>query len=253
MFRPLIIILGGALIGIMINTLYEKIIQRNNDRLLDIIFSSFTIEYAILIGCITSINVNLIVYFSVLTIFLIISKFIKNRVNIMALIFIIIYIISIYLNNYEFANTYELSKTFSYTLMDYMIGRGAGGIASTHIIFLLLALFGLYMTNNNKTAITISSLISLIITLLIISFFQKSDIIDIIFHNNYLFIFGLVATDSVTSSYTLEGMIVFGVLIGLLTGIISIFNPIIAPFIAILVVSLFNILLDKYSYILKKH
>lgn len=252
LFKPLIIVFGGAIIGAIINLFYEKIIKKNKGNLVNVIFSSFTIEYAILIGCVSSINVNLLIYFSVLTIILFISKFMNNRINIMCLIFLIIYGISYFLNDYSYANNYELSKNFSYTIMDYFIGRGSGGLASTHIIFLILAMVGLFITNNNKTDITLTSIITVVVCLLIISVFNKRDVIEIIFHNNYLFIFSLIATDSVTSSYTKYGMMIYGTLIGIITAIISIINPITAPFIAILVVSLFNILIDKYSYVLKK-
>jgi Na+-translocating ferredoxin:NAD+ oxidoreductase RnfD subunit len=134
--------------------------------------------------------------------------------------------------------------------MDYFIGRDIGGIASTHIIFLLVALFGLYITNNNKTNITISSIVSLLIVLFIISLFNGSDIVKVLFNNNYPFIMAFIATDSVTSCYTNKGSIVFGVLVGIITGLITLINPIIAPYIAILIVSLFNILIDKYTNIL---
>lgn len=252
MFRPLIIIFGGAIIAAGINIFYEKILKNNKSNLLDVLFSSFTIEYAILIGCVSSINTNLLIYFSTLTIVLFVSKFMNNRINVMCLIFLLIYGISCFFSDYNFANYYEMSKDFSYTIMDYLIGRGAGGIASTHIIFLILAMFGLFITNNSKTNITLTSIVTVIICLLIIHIFNKSNIFEILFHNNYLFIFSLIATDSVTSSYTNSGMLIYGVLIGILTAIISIINPIIAPYIAILIVSLFNILIDKYSYLLKK-
>ncbi len=250
MFRPLIIVFGSAIIGGIINIIYEVLIKRNKDKLINILFASFTIEYAVLISCVMSINVNLLIYFSALFSLLFISKFLNNRVNVMAVIFLVIYVISYFTTGFSFANGYENSKVFSYTLMDYFIGRDAGGIASTHIIFLILATFGLFITNNNKTDISLSSLLTFIILIIIISAFNHMDVIKIIFNNNIPFIFTLIATDSVTSCYTSRGMLIFGVLIGVLTAFISIFNPIIAPFIAIMIVSLFNILIDKYANIL---
>lgn len=250
MFRPLIIILGSAIIAALINIGYEVIIKKNKDKLVNILFSSFTIEYAVLLGCVMSINVNLIIYFSILSILLIISKFLNNRVNIMAIIFILIYAISYFTDGFSFANSYENSKVFSYTLMDYFIGRDVGGIASTHIIFLLLAMFGLFITNNNKTDITLSSLVTFIVVSIIISLFNHMDVLKLIFNNNIPFIFSLIATDSVTSCYTGKGMIIFGVLLGTITALISIINPILAPFIAIGITSLFNVLIDKYANVL---
>lgn len=252
MFRPLIIILGSAVIGALINIIYEIIIKKNKDKLINILFSSFTIEYAVLIACVMSINVNLLIYFSILFIVLFISKFLNNRINIMAIIFLVIYVISYFTGGFSFANNYENSKVFSYTLMDYFIGRDSGGIASTHIIFLSLAIFGLFITNNNKTDITLSSIVTFIILSIFISMFNHVDVIKIIFNNNIPFIFSLIATDSVTSCYTGKGMITFGILIGIITALLSVINPIIAPYIAIAIASLFNVLIDKYVNILIK-
>lgn len=250
MFRPLIIIFGSAIIAALINIIYECIIKKNKDKLVNILFSSFTIEYAVLIACVMSININLVIYFSVLTILLFVSKFLKNRVNIMAIIFLVIYAISYFTNGFSYANSYENNKVFSYTLMDYFIGRDSGGIASTHIIFLLLAMFGLFITNNNKTDISLSSIVTFIIVAILVSLFNRMDVVKILFNNNIPFIFSLIATDSVTSCYTGKGMIIFGVLVGLISALISIINPIIAPYIAIALVSLFNVLIDKYSNVL---
>lgn len=252
MFRPLIIILGSAVIGALINIIYEIIIKKNKDKLINILFSSFTIEYAVLIACVMSINVNLLIYFGILFIVLFISKFLNNRINIMAIIFLVIYVISYFTGGFSFANNYENSKVFSYTLMDYFIGRDSGGIASTHIIFLSLAIFGLFITNNNKTDITLSSIVTFIILSIFISMFNHVDVIKIIFNNNIPFIFSLIATDSVTSCYTGKGMITFGILIGIITALLSVINPIIAPYIAIAIASLFNVLIDKYVNILIK-
>lgn len=249
-FRPLIIIFGSAIIASLINIIYEMLIKKNKDKLINILFSSFTIEYAVLIACVMSINVNLIIYFGVLSVLLFISKFLNNRVNVMAIIFLVIYGISYFTTGFSYANSYENSKVFSYTIMDYFIGRGSGGIASTHIIFLALAIFGLFITSNNKTDITLSSIITFIAVLIFISIFNHINVIENIFNNNIPFIFALIATDSVTSCYTSRGMIIFGVLIGIIASLFSIINPIIAPFIAILIVSLFNILIDKYANIL---
>lgn len=250
MFKPIIIILGSALIASIINILYEVVIKSKRGSLKDILFSSFTIEYAILISCVMPISINLIIYFSILAIILFASKFTNDRINTMSVVFLIIYAISYFTTGFNYANSYEASKLFSYNLMDYFIGRDIGGIASTHIIFLLVALFGLYITNNNKTNITISSIVSLLIVLFIISLFNGSDIVKVLFNNNYPFIMAFIATDSVTSCYTNKGSIVFGVLVGIITGLITLINPIIAPYIAILIVSLFNILIDKYTNIL---
>lgn len=245
MFKPLVLILGSAFIGILINIIYEYLIKKNKTDIVSIIFSSFHVEYAIILACLMPININLIIYFSVISILLFISKFLNNRVNIMCICFIAIYIISNILGDFNFANGYELDKKFSLDFMDYLIGKGIGGFASTHIILLIIAFFGLHFTNNSKTAITISSILSIVIIFAIIAIIRDESFIKLLFSNNILFAFTYVITDSVTSCYTYNGKVAFGIITAILTGIIYIFNPILAPFISILIVSLFNNLLDR--------
>lgn len=246
MFKPLIIIFGSALIGALINIIYEKLIKKSKDNLKDILFSSFHIEYGMVIGCLMPINVNLIIYFSILTVILFISKFLNNRVNIMCLTILLIYTVSYFIgNDFIFANSYELDKKFSLDFMDYVIGKGVGGIASTHVLLLLLAFAGMHLTNNNKSSITMSSLITIVILEIIYALVGNVSFVELLFANNILFILTFVLTDSVTSCYTVNGKIAYGVISALLMFGLSFINPIIAPFIAILITSLFNIFIDK--------
>lgn len=245
MFRPLIFIVTGAFIGLLVNLIYEKIIRKSKDRLIDIIFSSFHVEYGIVLACVCSINTNLFVFAIVTFFFFLISKFFKNRINIVALCFIIIYLLCTIKGNYIFANEYELSKTFRLNLFDYLIGRGPGGIAATHLILLGIALAGLHITSNNKTIISINAIIVYAVLATCFSIFTNHSILESLFFNNYFFIFSYIATDMVTSCYTNKGIMLFGILVGLLTFAFTFLNPIIAPFISILIVSLLNNLIDR--------
>ncbi|MDE6292590.1 MAG: RnfABCDGE type electron transport complex subunit D, partial [Bacilli bacterium] len=216
MLKPLIIILGGAIIAGIINYLYERFLKKNNSNFLDMIFSSFHIEYAILLGCIMSINVNLGIYFAVLILVLIASKFVDNKINTVCLAFIIIYGISTLLGQFIYTNAYETSKVFSYELIDYLIGRTPGGLASTHIILLVVALIGLAATNNNKTTISMTAISSYLIMMFIYAFITHNNYTDIITCNNFLFLASFIATDSLTSCYTNRAMIISGIIIALL-------------------------------------
>ncbi len=253
MFKPLIIIFGGAVIAAIINYVYERLIRKQNDNnILDMVFSSFHIEYAILLGCIMSINVNLWLYFAILTVLLIISKFIGDKANTICLIFLVIYVVSSLTGNFNFTNVYETSKTFSYELIDYLIGRNPGGIASTHIILLVAALIGLSITNNNKTTISLTAIITYIFIMFIYALFTHNNYMNILTCNNFLFIASFVATDSVTSCYTPRAMIISGLLISILSFGIYFINPILAPVIAVLLTSLFTRIMDEKIYLLSK-
>lgn len=245
MFRPIILILIGGLIGALVNIIYEKIIRRRKENIITTIFSSFHIEYGIILACTSSVSTNAFA-FTICTFFiLLISKFLNNRVNIVCISFIVIYLIMSLKGNYVFANAYELSKNFSLNLMDYLTGRAPGGIAATHVILLLVALCGLHISNTNKSEITIYACISYSIPAVLYAIISHISVLEVLFLNNYMFIFTFVATDSVTSSYTNNGKKVFGILVGLLTFGFYLVNPILAPFISIAVVSLLNNLIDR--------
>ncbi len=254
MFKPLIIIIGSALIGALVNIIYEYLIKRSKDNLIDAMFSSFAIEYGILVACIMSINVNIYIYFGVLSLVLFLTKFSNNRINSMCIAYLIIFFISDYLEGFNFANVYESSRTFALEFMDYLVGRAPGGIASTHILFLCLGLFGLFLTNNNKSTITLTSILTYTVILLIYTTISKNNFESILFANNFLFIASFIATDSVTSCYTKNGMVVYGVLMGILSFALYLIIPILAPIIAVMILSLFNNLIDRKtnSYATKK-
>ena len=248
LFKPLVYIGLGAFIGALVNVLYELIIKKRQDDIVDVIFSSFHVEYGILLGCITSINTNLFIYTMSILIVFIISKFIKNRINVMSIVFILIYLLQMnILNNYSFLNVYDTSRVFTFDFMDYMVGRGQGGIATTHIILLVISFIGISITNNNKTNITISSAISLFVLFGIYAIINKVPLGSIILNNNYMFICVYILTDYVTSSYTLTGEVIYGVLFGILTLAFYFINPYIAPFIAVAITSLLNNLIDRIA------
>ena len=253
MFKPLILILGSALIGAIVNLIYEKLIKKSKDDLKSCLFSSFHIEYGVVLACLMPYNINYYIYFSVLLVIFFASKFLNNRVNTMCVCFLLIYLIS-YLFNIDFiyANSYELDKTFSLEFMDYIVGKGTGGIASTHILFLIIALVVNHITNNNKTSISVTAIITTSLAYLSYSLIKDVNFVELLFANNILFIMSYVITDSVTSCYTTNGKYAFGILSSLIAFGLMFLNPVIAPFISILIISLLNNLIDRKINVLFK-
>jgi Na+-translocating ferredoxin:NAD+ oxidoreductase RnfD subunit len=237
--KPLIYSLVGMIIGLIVNLIFTK--KQKKDRLSDILFSSFHIECGIIIGALMSSSVSLIVFSIVLTILFIISKLVDIKVNTMALTFIIIYLITKYTNGFEYVIRNSLSDK------DYFIGNVTGGLLSTGLIPFLISLFILRVNSSSKTDISIYACITYVVLCLITHFIMGNDFYEIVFKNSYLFIFLYIASDSISSSYTLKGVKVYGILIGLITFILSFISPILAPFIAILITSLFHTFIDKYS------
>ena len=256
LFRPFIFILGGAFIGAIINIIYEYIFnKKNNDKpkIKEVLFSSFHIEYGIILGCLTSINTNMLVFFLSLFIIFFLSKFLKNMVNIMCVCFIVIYAFqSLVLNGFNYMNTYETNKLFEYNILDYIIGKNVGGIASTNILISILILILLSVTNNTKTSISVLSLVTSFVLFSVYCMISNINIGNIYFQYGYVFMFIYVATDYVTSSYTVLGMRLFGIIVGILTFAFYFVNPILAPVFAILITSFLNNLIDRANKLFKK-
>jgi len=244
--NPLIYSLVGMIIGIIVNLLFTK--KHKKDSLNDILFSSFHVEYGIILGCLMSSSVCLIVFSGVLLSLFILSKLVDIKVNTMALAFIIIFIITKLNGGFEYVTRSALSDK------DYLIGNVNGGLLSTGLIPFLISLFILRVNGSSKTDISIYASISYALLSFVISIITKTSFYDIVFMNSYLFVFLYIVSDSISSSYTLKGVKVYGLLIGILTFALSFVEPILAPFIAILITSLFHTLIDKLSNkLLKKN
>lgn len=247
LIRPLIILFIGLLIGVLVNIIYEKIIKKNNDNFMEVIFSSFHPIYGILIASVSSINTNLILFTIITFIVLFISKFINNnKINYIALASLIIIFIMNIFNEFTFLNLYESSNRFNLDATDYMLGRGSGGLFTTNIILLTISFIILYNTKIYKRNIPIYATISFTILTIIYCIFTKDigNIMSMLFTNGILFSFIFVATDPISSSYTKKGIIIYGILIGILTFFLYLMQPALASLGAILIASIFNSVID---------
>jgi len=247
MLRPLLFVIIGFIIGILVNIIYEKCIKKSKDKIIDIIFSSFHPIYGILIACIISINCNILLFSLVSFIVLFISKFIKNnKINYVALSSLIIFLIMNIFGKFTFLNIYEASNKFNLNAIDYMFGKGSGGIFTTHIILLIVSFIFLYNIKTYKKSISISSISTFVI--LVVSFcIIKNDIgniMNILFTNGILFSFIYIATDSVSSSYTSKGKVIYGILVGLFTFLLYLVNPVLSSLGGILIASILNGVID---------
>lgn len=247
MFKPLVIILLGFLIGAIVNVIYEKKINKNKDNIKDIIFSSLHPIYGILIGCISSINTNIILFSLVTFIILLISKFTKNtKINYITLTSLIIFFIMNISGKFSFLNIYEASNKFNMNALDYMLGKGSGGIITTNILLLIISFIILYNSKIYKRVIPIYSSIVFSILTIIYCFINKDigNIMNMLFTNNILFNFVYISTDPISSSYTKIGSSIYGILVGILTFIFYLINPALSSLGGILILSIFNSLID---------
>ena len=249
LLKPLIITLMGLFIGSLVNIIYERYIKKNKSALLDAVFSSFHPVYGILIASVVSINTNLILFMSVTAWVLFVSKFIKNiNFNVTALAALLIILLMAIFDKFTFLNAYEASKVLNLNAIDYLVGMGSGGINTTYVIFLLVSLIILLEQSYYKRAIPLAS--GLVFMGLMFCYLlangKLASILDNIFANGVLFSFIYVAPDSVASSYTRVGKIIFGSLIGIFTFGLYLIEPSLAALGAILIVSLLHSIIDKF-------
>ena len=247
MFKPLVIILLGFLIGATVNVIYEKKIKKNKDNIKDIIFSSLHPIYGILIGCISSINTNIILFPLVTFIILLISKFIKNtKINYITLTSLIIFFIMNIFGKFSFLNAYEVSNNFNMTAIDYLFGKGNGGIVTTNILLLIISYIILYNSNIYKRNIPIYSFISFLLLTIIYCFIKNDigNIMNMLFTNGILFSFVYIASEPNSSSYTRLGSTIYGIIVGILSFIFYLINPALSSLGGIFIASIFNSLID---------
>lgn len=247
MLKPLLFILLGFSIGIIVNIIYERIINKNNDNLLNVMFSSFHPIYGILTACVSSINTNLLLFSIVTFMVLFLSKFVRdNKINYVSLSCLIIFFIMNIFGEFTFLNMYEASNKFNMNAIDYMFGRGSGGIFTTNIILLIISFLVLYYSKIYKRNIAIFSSITFIILTIMYCLINSNigNIMNMLFTNGILFSFVFIATDPVSSSYTRIGKIIFGILVGLFTFLLYLINPILSSFGGILIASILNGIID---------
>ncbi len=246
MFKPLLLLLLGSIIGISVNIIYEKYIKKSKNNLIDIIFSSFHPIYGILISCISSINTNIILFTIITFIILFISKFINLKINLISLTSLIIFFIMNIANKFSFLNIYESSNNFKMDAIDYLFGKGSGGIFTTSILLLIISFIILYNSKVYKKNIPILSTITFTILVIIYCIINKDigNIMNMLFTNGILFSFIYIATDPISSSYTKIGTNIYSIVVGVLTFIFYLINPALSSLGGILIASIFNSLID---------
>lgn len=247
MLKPLLFILIGLTIGILVNIIYEKYIKKSNDNIREIIFSSFHPIYGILVSCIISINVNILLFTIVTFIVLLISKFINNnKVNYITISGLIIFFIMNITGKFSFLNIYESSNNFKMNAVDYLFGRGSGGIFTTNVILLIISFIILYNSKIYKKVIPIFATISFSILTCLYCIITNdiTNIMNMLFTNGILFSFVFIATEPTTSSYTKHGMVIYGSIVGILTFLLYLVQPALSSLGAILITSIFSSLID---------
>lgn len=246
MLKP-ISLLASSLLGYLIGGFIREIYRQKKKGKKENIFVSLkgNIVEAIILVAILPINTNgLVVFLMTLFVGLFLEKLKLNKI---ALTYIMISIINLQMNTGDFLNAYERSTILNYSGVDLFFGLGAGGVFASNAFFILLGFIFLSFNKLYKKEMAISSLL----TFLALAVTYKmvlgayDEIFPLIFGYNILFSLVFIGPNLYSSSYTLKGQILSGIIIGIVTFVFSKFFPYYAAVGAILLVSLFRGILDR--------
>jgi len=247
MLKPLLFIITGIVIGGLVNIISEKFIKKQKISIIDALFSSFHILYGLIIACLLSINTNYFLFVIITFTILLLSKIFNIKsINLIALTTLIIILLTYIFGEFSYLNLYESSTILNLNAVDYLIGRGSGGLATTFISGLIFSLIILLTEKTYKSEIPLYSIITFTIFIIIYAIYKSdiANIFEILFTNGILFSLIFVAPDSISSSYTKIGKIIYGLLTGILTFCLYLINPTFACLGAILISSILSSVID---------
>ena len=240
-FSYIFIILLMPFIAFAMGVLIEYIF---NKKL--IIISSFLPLYGIILSCLIYPGINififsLIIFLSLLLIHLLsVSK--HFSLNPLALTQTLIFLIFLVLLKNNYQNIYESSTSLALSLINIIFGRGVGGLFSTNIFLIIIALIYFSFTKLYKKEIPLYMLSTYIILTIIITIVQKDNINMLvnIAKSSVFFASVFIAPLTKESPYTRKGKLTYGVLLGVLGTFATMFiDSVNGVFIAITIGSLF--------------
>ncbi len=211
LFKPVFFVIIGVVIKIVVDLIrYHKLT------------ANYELVYLVTLGMIVPYNTNVIIYGVAVVVLYIISIFVNDRIkcNKVCLWYLIILLASYLTSSISFKTPLDIKYAFDYSVIDYLFGKGIGGISSTCIALVFVAYILLvkdyYYKKNIPFAIIGSYLVCTTIYYVITrntSYILNSDLI-----------FGsvFVATLPKLSPYKEKSQLLFGVLIGVLSFVVSI-------------------------------
>lgn len=244
MLKPLIIV-AMAISGSVVGTILREF--KNNKSISQNIINkckSGIIESFIL-SLVLPLSTSPIILFMVTFIFSLLFYYLK--VNKIALMYLIMQGINYVLGLNSFQNPYELSTVLNYDGSDLFFGLGVGGVASTSVIILVVALIFLSFNKLYKKDMVYSAIVTFlflgIVPCLVTG--NYGDIFPLIFGYNILYTFIMVAPNIYSTSYTSKGQVLSGIILGIVTYFLAIFTPYNAAMLACLLIGFIKGICDR--------
>ena len=241
--KPLIFPAISLIVGIIYLLIFK---DKDHNKVL--------IYYNLLISLCISINTNIWLYIGLIVLLdLMYLLFLKKlNLNFVALSILIIGLVSYLIKDYSFYNHYEVIKNHSYSVIDFLIGRSIGGIATTNIMLLLINVFILSFLPYYKKDIAITGLIIYFVCSLwgFVLGYNINEIINLLCSYSVIFSIIYIATINNYSPKKERNRYLYIALICVITfTLVYFFNNVFAAYISILCV---NVLSFFEKMILKK-
>ena len=244
MFKPLILILMSICGSVVGNILRD---YKRNGKVTKEVLTNIKrgIIESTLLAMVLPIKSSPIIIFLITLIFGL--TFEKSKLNRIALMYIIIQGLNTLLRLNSFSNQYEVNTVLNYDGFDLFLGWGLGGICSTSVLLMIIALIFLSFNKLYKKDMAYASLITFIFLGTVPSMISGNytEILNYIFGYNIIFVLIFIAPNLYSSSYTIKGQILSGIVIGVLTYFISILTPYNAAMLSVLIVNPLKGIFDR--------
>ncbi len=232
MLRPLIILGISIFISIIFCIINKE--QKISYRLLS----------NIMIAMVVSPNINLIIYIGLLAVLNLAQKYLKfNSVPIFMVITLIIDLIS---KKISFLNAMESVVEHNYMLMDFLLGKGPGGISNTLLVASLISLGLLAMNVSYKKQIPMMAFISYYTLAIITAFINGTLDQTLLLNNNVIFSFVFLSNISIYAPYSKGACYICGLALGLFTYLFYFINIDLGVYIVLTILSFIHPLLDRF-------
>ena len=236
-FKPLLLVLIAILFTYIVDYLYLRFIKNDNNYMIKIKNDYNPIYLAILTLCLP-VGINIFLFTLIIIILSFLNNFIKQHdFNNIALYKILIILLLLLINKYNYLNVYELNVDTALTSFDMFLGRSIGGLGSTNTMLLLISFIRFVTIPSYKKEIPVSAFITSLLLSIVGTLFGFGFIYNIkeLLNSEFLLAIIFVATIPEYSPIKEKDKIIFGILIGALSFIFNkIFNPFEGVFIAII-------------------
>ena len=234
--KPIILLLITLISGLILDRIKFGSFKPNKNLIvLLIIYMILPIKMPILLYLVSILFSIVLLYFD------------KERFNVISLVKILTIIIFAIFSKYTYMNSIELTGNYLYSYMDLIFRYQVGGFATSNLILIVLLTIYLLFNLLYKKNIALFSLASYILFYTVACFIiNPSTALVSMIRSSILFELIIIAPFSQYSCYTQKGQIVYGLLVGLIGAGICFILPFEGVSIAILILSCFSNLIDKF-------